>query len=735
MRGPQEIAFDISPYDRRQTLVIDPVLTYSSFLGGSGRDDAAAIALGANGSIYIAGNTTSVNFPVTSAVVQQALSPCTNCSTAENTDIYVAQMNASGTGLVYATYVGGGHTDTALDLALDTSGNVYVTGSTKSSNFPISSAAYRAPSGAMEAFVLKLNPSGNALLYSTMLGPGSGYSLAVGPTGNAYVTGYAAGEFPTTPGAFQSSEGGLGDAFVAQVNGAGSALVYATLLGGPAAEYGRAIALDGAGQVTIAGHVNGSSPGSASFPTTAGAYLGTGQGNVDAFVARFNAAGTALLYSTLLGGTNDEFAYALALDTQSNTYVTGYTSSNDFPTSSGAFRRVHGSGFVSKLNSSGSNLIYSTFIGANVSGSFCGDPAARACGGGFGIAVDASGRALASGAFLGGSEAFPSTSGAIQSSPAGGQDAYLLRLDAAGGSLSYATLLGGPLDDSAQDLLLDAAGDAYIVGTTASSGWPVTSGSFDLSFNGSTDAFVAKINLSSSTCTYTLSQSSVSLAAAAASRSITLTTQAGCSWTAYPQEAYIQQWSTISSTTYGTGSTTITYAIAANPSAVARTATLAIAGKTVTLTQAGIACSYSLSPGSASAGMQGASSTLTVTAPSGCSWTVTSPASWVVIGGGASGSGPGSVSYTVAANTGSARSTSLTAAGSSFSISQSALSCTYSLSATSASYTSAAALRKCRSYSANRMLVDGLECSWLGHDYIRHFRERAGNYKLCGIGQ
>ncbi len=244
--------------------------------------------------------------------------------------------------------------DVGYGIAVDGTGNAYVTGQTNG-NFPTTAGAYQTAygGGTTDAFVAKLNPAGggaNDLVYSTYLGGSgddTGYGIAVDSSGNAYVTGFADGGFPTTPSAYQTAYGGgTSDAFVAELNSAGNSLAYSTYLGGSGNDQGYAIAVDSAGNAYVTGYAGGG------FPTTAGAYQTVYGGNDDAFVTKLNASGSALVYSTYLGGSGYDQGCAIALDGTGPAYVTGFSSSSDFPTTSGAYQTVLGGGndaFVAKF--------------------------------------------------------------------------------------------------------------------------------------------------------------------------------------------------------------------------------------------------------------------------------------------------------------------------------------------------------------------------------------------------
>jgi hypothetical protein len=342
-------------------------LVYSTFLGGSNFDWGRGIAIDGAGNAYVAGQTKSSNFPITGGAFDRTFNvdTCPRCGI-DQYDAFVAKLNPAGSALVYSTFLGGFDLDDALGIAVDGAGNAYVAGETGSSNFPTTAGAIdRTTNGAFDAFVTKLNPAGSALVYSTLLGGTEvdyGQQTAVDAAGNAYVLGATRSpNFPTTAGAFDTTENGAFDAFVAKLNPAGSALVYSTFLGGLDMDSGAGLAIDTASNAYVAGGT-----ASADFPTTPGAF-DTTLSDSDAFVTKLNAAGSGLVYSTLFGGSGSESGAALALDTAGNAWVTGGTSSLDFPVTADALDSSLNGGitdaFVAKLNPAGSALGYATFFG------------------------------------------------------------------------------------------------------------------------------------------------------------------------------------------------------------------------------------------------------------------------------------------------------------------------------------------------------------------------------------
>jgi len=318
-------------------------------------------------------------------------------------------------GLIYSTYLGGSGYDSGSAIAVDSSGSAYVTGSTTSANFPTTVGAFQTTFGGL--FVSKLNAAGSGLAYSTYLGGSSydsGYGIAVDSSGSAYVTGLThSANFPITVGAFQTTFGSNNDAFVSKLNPAGSALIYSTYLGGSSNDQGSAIAVDSTGSAYVTG-----STGSANFPITAGAFQPTFVGGVDAFVSKLNPAGSALVYSTYLGGSSTDNGQGIAVDSSGSAYITGFTSSANFPITAGAFQTNLGvpyDAFVSKLNATGNVLTYSTHLGGSVTG-------------GNGITVDSNGSAYVIGDTR--SANFPTTVGAFQTTFGSGfQDAFVSKLD------------------------------------------------------------------------------------------------------------------------------------------------------------------------------------------------------------------------------------------------------------------------------------------------------------------
>jgi len=510
LSGAGHVGFALGSYDTTKPLVIDPVLSYSTYLGGGGADQGYGIAVDSAGNTYITGSTTG-GFPIANAL-QGGFAGGTGFSPS---DAFVSKLNPAGTALVYSTYLGGGGNDSGNAIAVDAAGDAYVTGATASSNFPTKNAyqgAYGPGTNSMDAFVTEVGPGGNTLLYSTYLGGSNidkGYGIAVDSAGNAYVTGLGnPGQngypgFPTTSVAPSTCYATSADAFVAKINtraSGGASLAYSTCVGGTSYEEVHAIAVDATGNAYVTGLTQ-----SSNFPAVNAAQSSYG-GGTDAFVTALNPSGTPF-YSTYLGGNDSDQGQGIALDPAGNVYVAGYTSSGNFPTTAGAFQRAYRdiptsscfnagyslctSAFVAKLNPTvggGASLLYSTYLGGSATDQ------------GMAIAVDAAGNAYLAGQT--GSSDFPVTNTNTLQGTIGGNcsgstcpsDAFVAKLNATGSALAYSTYLGGSGSDAANGIAVDGSGTAYVTGQTASSNFPTTAGSMQGGYGGGgNDAFVSRI--------------------------------------------------------------------------------------------------------------------------------------------------------------------------------------------------------------------------------------------------
>jgi beta-propeller repeat-containing protein len=474
LRGEDEVAFEIGPYDTGRALVLDPVLIYSTYLGGSDEDAGLGIALDVLGNVYLTGQTLSTDFPTANALQRE---------NAGALDAFVAKLNVQGSALVYSTYLGGSDSDLGERIAVDTSGRAYVTGETQSTDFPTAHALQREYGGIADAFVAKLDATGSALLYSTYLGGGNfdaGMGIAVDEAGNAAVVGRTSStDFPTA-NALQAESGGAFDAFVAKLDTAGAEFTYSTYLGGSENDAGMGIAMDGAGHAYVTGATS-----SSDFPTAHALQPEFAGGVADAFITRLNSEGSDFVYSTYLGGSGFEVGNGIAVELSQSAHVTGYTTSTDFPTFRAFQTMNHGGNdaFVTKLNAAGSALLYSTYLGGS------GDDV------GYGVAVDTARRTYITGYTA--STNFPTRS-PLQAAKAGGWDAFVTKLNTerggtSVGSLLFSTYLGGNADDVGRGVAVERfGGNAYVGGYTVSTDFP-TRNALQPENAGGRDAFVSKI--------------------------------------------------------------------------------------------------------------------------------------------------------------------------------------------------------------------------------------------------
>jgi len=466
-----EIGFDLASYDRSKTLVIDPVLVYSTYFGGSGTDFGLGVATDSAGNTYLTGRAGSPDFPT-----QNAIQP----APAGHDDAFVAKLDPAGN-LIYSTYFGGSAFDQGHAVAVDASGNVHIAGATVSLDFPTVNAfqtANASTAGNTDVFVTALNPSGTSILFSTYLGG----SLSDNPGGIAvdsagiHITGLTAStNFPVL-NAYQPTKSSNVDAFVTKLNTSASALVYSTYLGGTGRDEAKSIALDPSGNAYIAGQTQ-----SSNFPRV-NAFQSVFGGQEDGFVTKLGPLGT-VIYSTYLGGNDQDEARGIAVDGSEHVFVTGYTRSGNFPTlnpiqpapASGGFRDV----FLTKFDPSGTNLVYSTCLG----GSFHDE--------GVSVAIDVDGNAYVAGHTE--SADFP-THAPLQAAAGGNRDVFLSKINGGGSALVYSTYIGGAEFDGTdqQAVAVDPSGSAHVVGYTISTDFPTANALQSLSA-GAYDAFVLKV--------------------------------------------------------------------------------------------------------------------------------------------------------------------------------------------------------------------------------------------------
>ncbi len=476
IKTDEGFSFDLGNYNKSQTLIIDPLI-YSTYIGGSGYEVGLSIALDVSANAYITGQTSSINFDTSSGAFQTINSG--------NNDIFVSKLNASGTALIYSTYIGGSNNDLSNSIAVDALNNGYITGNTTSNNFNITPGSFQTTlAGNNDIFVSKLNSTGSALIYSTFIGGSSdeaAYSIALDIQGNVFFTGATnSTDYDISLGAFQPTKEGTSDVFVSKLNATGNALIYSTYIGGSSGDSrGQAVAIDGLGNAYITGYTN-----SNNYDITPGAFQANITGGWDVFVSKLNATGTILVYSTYLGGSNSDWGNSIAVDNLGNAYITGITYSSNFDIIPGAFQANFAGNsdiFVSKFNANGTSLIYSTYIG----GSSYEDSKV--------ITLDPLNNAYVSGFTL--SANYDITQGAFQTIYAGGEDIFVSKLNATGTALVYSTFVGNAGWDRCFSIALDASNNLYITGFTYSTNYYITPGAFQTVNGGNTDVFVTKLGI------------------------------------------------------------------------------------------------------------------------------------------------------------------------------------------------------------------------------------------------
>jgi hypothetical protein len=463
--------FALGPHDPGRPLVIDPILDWATYLGGSQPDQAADVAVDAGGNVLVTGKTQSADFPR-----EGALDPALGAAA----DAFVVKFAPDGSSFLWATYLGGAlGSDHGLGVATDGEGNVYLTGMTSSPDFPVVKAFDPTYSGSGgDIFVSKLPPDGTALLYSTYLGPGNGLDIAVDGAGSAYVTGRTSACDHPLVNPYQDDchvpPNDYSNGFVTRFAPDGATLVWSTYLGGNYGnDAGFAIAVDGEGRAAVAGLTE-----SSLFPlvdpldpTRAGLFEG--------FVSRFSPDGTTLEWSTYLGGAGEDVVEEVAVDDSGGVVVAGHTASADFPTASPLDGTLDGDrdAFVARLAPDGHSLSWSTFLGGS------GKDYA------YGLALDAAGRINVAGSTE--SPDFPLVR--PLDATYGDVEAFLVTLASDGSRLDLSTFLGGNYLDYAYGLAADPGGDLALAGYTVSTDFPLED-PLDGTYGSGGDAFVARIS-------------------------------------------------------------------------------------------------------------------------------------------------------------------------------------------------------------------------------------------------
>jgi len=485
------ITYEVGKYNKNEILIIDPDLSSllaSTYLGGSYFDEALSLSIDPSGNVYVAGWTTSSDFPTTTSAYDNSYNGAS--------DAFISKFDNSLSTLIASTFLAGSNTaygDYINSLYIDQSGNVYVAGMTYSFDFPTTPSAYDNTCGGCptnaDAFISKLNSSLSTLIASTFLGGNSGeavYSLSLDPSGSVYVTGWTISpDFPTTLSAYDNSYNSGADAFISKLDNSLSTLIASTFLGGSNDDYALSISIDQVGDIYIAGETS-----SSNFPTTPSAYDNTCGGcptSADAFVSKLNSSLSTLIASTFLGGDSIDYAYSIYIDQGGNVFIAGRTASINFPTTPSAYDNTFNGNFdafVSKLNNSLSSLMASTFIGGS------DFEYARS------LLVDQTGNVYVIGGT--GSSNFPTTPSAYDNSFNGIADVFVLKLNNSLSSLIASTLLGGSDAEEVSSIALDQNGNLFVAGMTNSSDFPITNNAYDNSCGGCSnfydDAFISKFN-------------------------------------------------------------------------------------------------------------------------------------------------------------------------------------------------------------------------------------------------
>jgi Beta-propeller repeat len=485
------VAVRVNGYDRRRKLVIDPVLSYSTYLGGSQDDQVSGVQLGPKGLIYMCGSTQTQDIT--------AINGAYNNNSAGLTDIFLAIIDPSAQGngqLVYFSYLGGSNIDAALAIAVDQNGVAYMTGTTNSTDFPIvgNSVQTLGPAVVTEAFVAAIDPSQYgqvSLIYSTFLGGQTGNNvgnaITLDKAGNMYIVGTtASSDFPVTDSAYAGVLYGPTDAFLTELSLYSSTIVYSSYLGGENDDDGHGVAIAPNGQVYVAISTDGNA-----FPLAGFSYNPSNSGGYDIAIALFDVTQSgiqSLVYSTYFGGSSNDMVRGVALDPQGNLLLTGYTLSSNFPVTPDAAQHAYGGGgdaYVLTVNATTPTafLKYSTFVGGAD-----GDVA-------YAIASDPAGNVYLTGYTL--SPNFPVTSNAPQTQWGQGIDVFLTKLkpNVAGSSaLQYSTYLGSATLNTALAIAVGPDGAAYVGGKTAGE-FPTSSNAAQGGYNGgSFDGFLFIIN-------------------------------------------------------------------------------------------------------------------------------------------------------------------------------------------------------------------------------------------------
>jgi uncharacterized protein (TIGR03437 family) len=718
--GRNGVGFRVGAYDPAFPLVIDPVLEFSTYLGGAGFDVATTIAVDASNNIYVAGYTQFADFLSSATRKFPATLPSGNT-------VFLVKLDGATRQVVFADFLGGSYFDAPWSIKVDSSGSITMVGQTSSANFPTNAAILANPAGFqynppfIYGFATRFTADGTGLVYSTYTAPGGpAYGLGLDSNGGAWIGGVTicftdypdavAHEFSPTPDAQKrtctNDQPKFG--YLMHLNSAGSQ-VYATYYGSTGTAFIEDLTVDTQGNVYAASLQEGSNVVNRVVQDANGNYVDDQEYNVVCSVTKFNSGGHST-WSTTIGGSRDQECLRIAVDSTANVYTTGYTTSSDFPTTAGAFQKAIGStsevpnpehnplgdlngrplfdAFVAKWDTNG-NKIYSTYLGGN------GDDYA------FGVAINSSGIAFVTG--YTNSRNFPVTPGALQTGYGGGaSDAFVTGISSDGKQLSISTFFGGGGQDEGYQVAIDKTGSIYVAGGTESGDLPLTSDAVQRSVRAS-DAFVAKFNFTP--CNPSVTLSNAALSAAAGTANLTVTTDvAGCAWTLASTSTWLKF-----TPAAGNGNATVTVNVAANTSAQSRVGVILANSRRTFVYQSGqTACQFLFLP--TAMGLSSSSERhllLIQSSDPTCTWTASSNQSWLHILSPPSGTGSGTITVGTDPNTGSSmRTANLSVGTQNLPVTQAAGGCGISLSTTSAGFGPAGGL------GGVNVLAAASTCSW-----------------------
>jgi len=468
----QTISYEIGKYDPSIDLIIDPLID-STYVGGSQYDYGNEVVVDEDDEIYVVGTTSSSNFPR-----KNALDSSYNGG---DSDIFIFKMTNDCSDIIFSTFIGGDDEDEGFSIAIDDNNDIYITGSTKSSDFPTSDEAYdTSHNGEDDVFVVKISNDGSELQYSTLIGEDNldvGISIEVDVDGYAYVAGDTGSwEFPTTNNAYDTEHGHQYDIFLLKLETDGSDLVYSTFIGDSDSEQVGDMTLDDQKNAYITGYTD-----SSDFPTTDDVYDDSINGQDDIFISKVNNDGTDLVFSTFVGGNQNDYGKGITIDENNNVYIAGSTQSNNFPVTDNVYQGIRSGSTDScllKILNDGSDISFSTYIGGSEY-----DIA-------YGISVDNKNVTII-GITI--SDDFPITNSAFDNTR-NEEEVFISIIDDSGSKLIYSTFLGGNIDEKGYSVERDSEGNLLVAGVTDSTNFPTTDEAYDQSNNGYSEVFVTKIN-------------------------------------------------------------------------------------------------------------------------------------------------------------------------------------------------------------------------------------------------